>query len=514
MSDSNSDSEAMPLHSPPISSLPNQDLPPASSPDYSFSLVALLFSVPALGGALFGYDIGSTSFAITQMQDANFAGVSWWQTVRSSPAWTGAIVSAGSAGALLGSFLMFLCADALGRRTELRLGGALYAAGALLEAWTARSGDWGAGLGLTVLLAGRLIYGVGVGITMHGAPTYLSEQSPTQIRGLLISLKEASIVLGILMGYFVGLVFSKTVGGWAMTYGVAIIPAVLIVALSFVIPESCRWLLLQGKEREALESLSFVFRGGHAEREFETLKNNQEIAEQTQEVQGGGNRGIWDPSYRAPFRAGVGIIVLQQITGQPSVLSYATPIFRDAGLSDYATILVAVFKLVATLCAAVTVEKFGRKNLLYTGCSLMLAALIALSLSFGNTSQGAEGTILIAMFVYIGGYQVGFGPIGWLIISEVFPLSVRGQAVAVAVQMNFLLNAIVQFGVPVLESWIGLNFTFATFAAFTAYSIYFVKANVPETKGFTLEEIEQQFTSMYRRNTSGTATQAQPLFGN
>mmetsp|Transcript_7489 Transcript_7489/g.16233 ORF Transcript_7489/g.16233 Transcript_7489/m.16233 type:complete len:145 (-) Transcript_7489:106-540(-) len=144
----------------------------------------------------------------------------------------------------------------------------------------------------------------------------------------------------------------------------------------------------------------------------------------------------------------------------------------------------------------------------------MLAALIALSLSFGNTSQGAEGTILIAMFVYIGGYQVGFGPIGWLIISEVFPLSVRGQAVAVAVQMNFLLNAIVQFGVPVLESWIGLNFTFAIFAAFTAYSIYFVKANVPETKGFTLEEIEMQFTSMYRPNTSGTATQAQPLFDN
>lgn len=509
--------ESVPLHPTPMTlssshiiSTPTP-LQQAPSSEYSLSAVALLFSVPAFGGALFGYDIGATSYAITQMQDAEVSGVQWWHTVQSSPAWTGTIVSAVSAGALVGSGLMFLVADAIGRRTELRLGGALYLAGAALEVCTARSKDWNAGLGLMVLLSGRLIYGVGVGITMHGAPTYISEQSPTKIRGLLVSAKEAAIVFGILMGYFIGFTYSKIVGGWAMTYGATMIPAVLIIVLSFVVPESCRWLLLQSREQEALESLSFVFLANHVDRQFEALKNNQEDAERTLEEQSGNNGGIWDPLRRAPLLAGVGLIVLQQITGQPSVLSYATPIFHDAGLSDYSSILVAAFKLLVTLCAAATVEKFGRKNLLYTGCSLMLVALIALSLSFGNTPQGAEGTVLLAMFLYIGGYQVGFGPISWLIISEVFPLckyfscakqylakaivlidngdhshvgiallifyillflillAVRGQAVAVSVQMNFLLNAVVQFGVPVLQSWIGLNLTFAIFAALTAY---------------------------------------------
>jgi sugar porter (SP) family MFS transporter len=395
--------------------------------------VALLFSVPALGGALFGYDIGATSFSITQIQNEVYSGVLWWHTVKSSPVWTGTIVSAVSAGALFGSFLMFLFADAIGRRTELRLGAVLYLTGAALEGWTARSEDWSAGLGLMVLMSGRLIYGVGVGVTMHGAPTYLSEQSPANIRGLLVSAKEASVVFGIAMGYYFGFIFSNTVGGWGITYGMAIIPAGLIIALSFAIPESCRWLLLRGRDQEALESLSFVFLGDHAEREFELLKNSQEDADAGADADAGhtsleeegeveNNRGIWDPLRRAPLVAGVGLVILQQITGQPSVLSYANQIFHDAGLSDYSSIWVAAFKLLVTLLAAVTVEKFGRKKLLYTGCSLMLVALIVLSLSFGNTSQGSQTIILMAMFVYIGGYQVGFGPISWLIISEVFPL--------------------------------------------------------------------------------------------
>merc|ERR1719253_2069703 len=132
-----------------------------SLPEYSLLSVTLLFSTPALGGALFGYDIGATSFAILQMADADLSGTSWWRVVADSPACRGLVVAAASAGALLGSAAAFL----------------------------------------TTLLAGRLVYGVGVGVTMHGAPTYLSEQSPSSIRGLLVSLKEACIVLGMLVGY-------------------------------------------------------------------------------------------------------------------------------------------------------------------------------------------------------------------------------------------------------------------------------------------------------------------------
>ena len=181
--------------------------------------------------------------------------------------------------------------------------------------------------------------------------------------------------------------------------------------------------LLQGREDEALKSLAFVFPGDGAEAEFRALKDGQEEA-----AAGGSDspedQGIWDPSGRASLLAGVGLIVLQQVTGQPSVLSYATPIFKDFGLADSASVLLAAFKLAATLCAVATVDRFGRKSLLYVGCTLMLMALTVLAAIPQDVAQAPGGRwgVLVAMVVYIGGYQVGFGPIGWVIIGEVFPL--------------------------------------------------------------------------------------------
>lgn len=464
--------------------LHNTQQQPANSSTYSIAAVALIFSVPALAGFGFGYDIGATSYAIVQLQSVEYSGVSWYNIVAQSPVWQGTIVSAASAGALAGSTLMFSIADTIGRKKELQAGAVLYLAGAALQFSAAGHGmgansSGTAATGLTVLLLGRLVYGVGMGISMHGAPTYLAEMVPSSIRGLLVSLKEASIVTGILLGYLLGYTFSNVVGGWAWTYACSALSSIVMLGLSFFIPRSCRWLLLRGREEEALESLRFVFLQDTAVMEFEEMKRlnestngsnrNANNSGEDGDNHGNDEKSIWDPSRRAPLLAGVGLVVLQQVTGQPSVLSYATPIFRDAGLSDYSSVLVAAFKLVATLTAAGTVEKYGRKKLLYTGCSLMLLALTVLSVSFGRDAPGVQSMILLSMFVYIGGYQVGFGPISWLIISEVFPLSVRGQAVALAVQMNFFLNAVVQFGVPVLESAIGLNFTFGIFAILTAY---------------------------------------------
>mmetsp|Transcript_20052 Transcript_20052/g.33284 ORF Transcript_20052/g.33284 Transcript_20052/m.33284 type:complete len:503 (+) Transcript_20052:1-1509(+) len=479
---------------------------------YYLSSILLIFIVPALGGLLFGYDIGATSYAILQID-----------ALQGSPVLTGLFVAAPSIGALGGStLLVFGLADVIGRRRELQYGSSLYILGALLESMPAfllKGTATTTTRTMAIIMVGRLVYGLGIGFSMHGAPTYLGEMLPCSIRGFFVSMKEVFIVLGILFGYITGYINSNN--NWAYTYLISLVASTTMLGLSVQIPYSARWLVLRGRMEEAVQSFRFVYHPGFAEQEHHDLVDA--LASQ-RNGRTGGDRGILDPSRRAALVAGIGLVVLQQVTGQPSVLSYATPILIKAGLASYSSVLVALFKLVATSLAVVTVEKYGRKQLLYVGCSLMLVALIGLSISFHNTSSGENeeeaGTnngsnndtwILIAMFVYIGGYQVGFGPMTWLLMSEVFPLSIRGQAVALAVQTNFLLNAVVQFGVPLLESWIGLGKTFGLFGILTAYSIYFVHAHVLETKGLTLEEIEAKFEGKSRRHHSTSEEEKQSL---
>ena len=472
---------------------------------YSLRAVALLFSVPALGGFLFGFDISTTSYAVVQLR-----------AIVNSPTVIGVTVAASSIGAFLGSMRIFAVADRIGRRAELRYGAALYIVGAVSEVLAGFCLTTSTGLAMAVLISGRIIFGFGIACSMHGGPTYIAEMAPSQIRGLLVSLKEAVIVLGILVGYVVGFIFSRVEKGWMFAYGSSLSTSLIMLGLSFTIPDSYRWLLLQNREDDALKAVRFVVLDDfQALQELETTKQQANATAMEREASSENDElqdlafpheapSLWHSRYRGPMVAGVGLVILQQITGQPSVLSYATPIFADAGLSDWSSILVAAFKLCATLVSASCVEKYGRKNLLYFGNGLMLLALSILALSFGSSSASSVKTvILLAMFSYIGGYQLSFGPISWLMISECFPLSVRGQAVAFSVQMNFLFNAIVQFTVPVLEREIGLNTMFGIFALLTAYSIYFVKVYVPETKGLTLEQIERQFSRRRRSRVSG-----------
>lgn len=235
-------------------------------------------------------------------------------------------------------------------------------------------------------------------------------------------------------------------------------------------------------------------------------------------------------------------MVLQQITGQPSVLYYAVSLFDDVGLSKMSSIAISLFKLVATLIATFTVDQYGRKLLLYIGCSLMTFALLVLTGAFMfpyagsaecaeySTSSGCnefcewnvnacveetcidsgfmdsecsccnttgintqKSVILIALFVYIGGYQVGFGPISWLIISEIFPLEVRGKAVSIAVVCNFFFNFVMTLIFPEELDLLGASATFLIYAVILVAGIYFIFRYVPETKGLTLEEIEDFF---------------------
>ena len=472
---------------------------------YDRLAVARIFFFPALGGLLFGYDIGATSYVLTQLQSAKFSGVSWYDLVARSSALQGLVTSGGVGGAFVGASVVFKVADDLGRRRELLLGAALYVLGAACEFLGGGVGPYesGAGDGLFLLVLGRFVYGVGCGFVMHGAPSYIAEMSPAAIRGTLVSLKEAAIVVGICLGYGLGFALRETPGGWRYTYAASIPLALLLYWGAYCLPPSARWLSLKGDAAGARASLTFVYPNDDALLEAA-------VAELDDGGGGGGDdargepRSLLDAKYRRALTAGLGVVLLQQLTGQPSVLYYASTIFDAAGIGTVATVFVGVFKLFATLFAVVTVDRRGRRELLFVGVGSMFLALAALALAFydfdpsgGFSAQ--KGAIVGLIFVYIAGYQVGFGPIAWLLISEVFPLEVRGQAVALAVQANFASNMLVSFLFPVaqtgLKALLGstwyLTVLFGIFAVLDLYALHFINRNVPETKGMTLEEIER-----------------------
>jgi MFS family permease len=185
---------------------------------YSVISAFMIFFFPALGGLLFGYDIGATSAVVTQLKSSSYSGVLWYSSVADSSLLQGVITSMATMGALLGSMTCFQVADALGRRRSLLLASNLYFLGAILEVFSGNP-TWSGRTGITTLIIGRLIYGYGCGFAMHGAPAYIGEMAPSAIRGLLVSLKEAFIVVGMVFGYSIGYIYSTHSGGWRYTYG-------------------------------------------------------------------------------------------------------------------------------------------------------------------------------------------------------------------------------------------------------------------------------------------------------
>lgn len=472
-----------------------------------------IFLFPATGGLLFGYDIGATSVVLTQLQDAELSGTTWYGTVADSALLQGFITSSGVIGALIGSIIIFAIADDIGRKNTMLIAAIFYLVGAIIEAISGIS-TASSTTGLSLLLTGSIIYGLGCGFAMHGAPAYIGEMAPSSIRGVLVSLKEAFIVLGMVLGYSIGYGFDSVVGGWRYTFAMQGIIAIVFFAGVWSLPYSARWLALKGRNDEAKLSLQFVTPNI-------TQVECQEVydmAEEARKINEAANAAIdmergdpptlerWSkvlqrdykqfnqPAVRAALTAGIGVVVFQQITGQPSVLYYANTLFESIGVTGAASIGVSVFKLLMTLGTTITVDKYGRKLLLNIGCSIMLVALALLAILFAlPTTDTTQVFILIALVLYIGGYQLGFGPIAWLFISEIFPLEVRGKAVSLAVITNFFWNVVTSLIFPTEVALIGESATFVIYGVILVFGMIFINRFVPETKGLTLEDITRLF---------------------
>ncbi|WJX45784.1 hypothetical protein P8452_32639 [Trifolium repens] len=464
--------------------------------EFSWSSVILPFVFPALGGLLFGYDIGATSGATISLQSPELSGIAWSNL---SSIQLGLVVSGSLYGALFGSLLAFAIADFIGRKRQLIGAALLYLLGSAITATAPE---------LAVLLAGRLIYGLGIGLAMHGAPLYIAETCPSQIRGTLVSLKELFIVLGILLGYFVGSFQISTVGGWRFMYGFSAPLAVLMGLGMLTLPASPRWLLLkavQGKgsfqdlKEKAIVSLSKL-RGRppgdkESEKQIEESIVSLKSAYEDQESEANFLEVFQGPNLKA-FIIGGGLVLFQQITGQPSVLYYAGPILQSAGFSAAAdaakvSVVIGLFKLVMTSVAVLKVDDLGRRPLLIGGVSGIALSLVLLS-AYYKFLGGLPVVAVGALLLYVGCYQISFGPISWLMVSEIFPLRTRGRGISLAVLTNFASNAVVTFAFSPLKEYLGAENLFLLFAAIALVSLLFIVTSVPETKGLSLEDIESK----------------------
>jgi sugar porter (SP) family MFS transporter len=441
--------------------------------------------VTFLAGLLFGYDQGVISGALPLLQKD--LGLS---TIESE-----IVTSWVTLGALFGALVAGGTADRIGRRWTAVGAGILFAGGALVEAVSP-----GAGL----LTVGRVVTGLGVGFASVVAPLYAAEMSPKWLRGRFVSTYQLAITVGILFAYLAD--DALTGGGrWRVMFGLAVIPGIALVVGFLVMPESARWLLKMGRRDDARAVLVKVDGADVADAELSQIE--ADLAAEEREGQASWGE-VLSPSLRRALWLGLGLAVLQQVTGINAIIYYANEIFAEAGFTTAeqqakATLwAVGVVNVLATLIAVAWVDKFGRRPLLLTGLVGMTVSLGAVGGSFAaldahpesatSTTTGGIVTVL-ALVVFIASFAFSMGPIVWTLIAEIYPNRVRGRAISVATAANWLAAFLVaQFFLSLVDA-IGESTTFFLFAALCVVSFVFVWFLVPETKGRSLEEIQERW---------------------
>jgi sugar porter (SP) family MFS transporter len=322
---------------------------------------------------------------------------------------------------------------------------------------------------------------------------YLSEMSPPRSRGIMTSLNQVALTLGILVAYGVDYLFTPT-SNWRAMFAVGLIFGTILLVGMIYMPESPRWLIGKHRKGEAETVLRKV--RGTAAVQDEIQETEQTI---TAEQGGGGLAALEAPALRTPLIIGVGLAILQQVTGINTVIYYAPTIFQAAGFTSAsasiaATAGVGAVNLLVTIIAAFLVDRLGRRPLLLTSLAGMVLGLLVLGLAFiasnGSTGGAIGAVTVISLMIYIAAFAIGLGPVFWLLIAEIYPLKVRATAMSLATVANWTANFLVAATFLSFVNQIGEGETFLLFAAVGVYAWYFVFRRVPETKGKSLEEIQ------------------------
>ena len=469
------------------------------NPAYLFSIVL----VAVIGGLLFGYDTAVISGAEKGLQ-AFFKGASDFNY---TDAMHGFTTSSALIGCVIGAFLSGLLASRLGRKKTLFVAGILFFLSAL-GSYYPEFIFFQKGVATKGLLAAfngyRILGGIGVGLASALCPMYIAEVAPASKRGTLVSWNQFAIIFGQLVVYFVNFLIIRSHAsdpavvewtnsvGWRVMFVSEAVPAGLFALLILLVPETPRYLVLSGRDEEALTVLSNINGESKAREILSEIKET--VVEKTEK--------LFTYGFLVVF-IGCMLSVFQQIIGINAVLYFAPRIFESMGVSNNMlfTVIMGVINISFTLVAVFTVEKLGRKPLLITGSLGM--AIGALGVALSNVITLPAVVPVISIMLYSACVMFSWGPICWVYISEIFPNTIRSQATAVAVAFQWIFNFIVSSTfVPMYNMRLGaMGDSFGHFFAYALYGVIcliaavFVWRLVPETKGKTLEDM----TALWRR---------------
>ena len=449
---------------------------PVSAPQgHAFLYLAAV--IASLSGLLFGYDTGVVSGALLFLK-AQYRLSPTMQEVVTGVVLVGAVLGAAGSGRL---------ADRLGRRGLMIVTAAVFLVGVLVTAFAP---------GVAVLIVGRVIVGVGIGVASYLGPLYISEISPAALRGSLVAFNQLLLTLGILVSYFVDYGLSAS-GDWRGMFGLAVVPALALGVGMVFLPESPRWLLQQGRADEAKKALTRLDGAGQVQAEIASIR--RDLGKQGQQGSQGGWADLIAPSLRPALLVGLALAAFDQLTGINTIIYYTPTIFQMAGLgsaahSILASVSVGIVNVVMTLVAVRLVDRVGRRPLLLWGLAGMIAGLALIGLSFHLHGLGHLRGWLAAgsLVLYVGAFAIGLGPVFWLLISEIYPLRVRGLAMSIATLTNWAFNLLVTVSFLTLVHGLGLSWTFWAYGLVSVGAWFFVKRFVPETKGRRLEQIEKE----------------------
>ncbi|KAI8328962.1 general substrate transporter [Chlamydoabsidia padenii] len=460
----------------------------------------------SLGGVLFGYDQGVIS-GIQEMETFN-------ARFPLSDTENGLVVSILTLGCWVGSLLVAYASDKIGRKYSIVLNGFIFLLGSSLQ---------GGAQTVNYLFAGRFIAGLSIGGLSMLVPLYQAEIAPPEIRGSLVSLQQLSITFGILISFWIDYGFQHLTSEaqWRVPFCIQIALGVCLIIGIFFFPFSPRWLMSKGRDDEALQVLSQLRRlpinHPRVQEEYRDIKVSVVFEQRLEAIRFPGYTGLMGQfkigcyGYWELFKPGMikrlfiacTIQFFQQFTGINAIIYYAPKIMKSVGLTGNSVSLLAtgVIGIINFLCTFITVlylDKFGRKRFLMTASVGLSISMIIVAVIVGKyeddwPNHTREGWVAVAfIYIYIANFAYSWGPIGWVIPAEIFPLSIRSKAMSISTSANWMCNFIIGFITPIMLSSIRF-YTYVFFAIFCVLSFFFTYFVIPETKGRSLEDMDSLF---------------------